>query len=93
MKISIQGSIKGALLTILIASSTQFAFSQSVTLTLKDALNYAVENNPSLRKAKLDIEGGRYKTKEVRAQALPQITGNGTLTDQFIKPRDRKSVV
>ncbi len=87
MKISIQSSVRGALMTILIASTTQISLAQSVTLTLKDALNYAVENNTNLRKAKLDIEGGRYKTKEVRAQALPQITGNGTLTDQFIKPQ------
>ncbi|MEE1885914.1 TolC family protein [Pedobacter flavus] len=87
MKISIQSSIKRVLITILIASTTKVAFSQELTLTFKDALKYAVENNTNLRKAKLDIEGGRYKTKEVRAQALPQITGNGTLTDQFIKPQ------
>ena len=87
MKISIQGSIKGALITILIATSAQIGFAQSMTLTLKEALNYAVENNTNLRKAKLDIEGGRYKTKEIRAQALPQITGSGTLTDQFVKPQ------
>ena len=45
-------------------------------LTLKDALNFALENNVKLRKSRLDIDGGKYKTQEVRAQALPQITGN-----------------
>nr|WP_068888103.1 TolC family protein [Pedobacter panaciterrae] len=50
------------------------------TLSLKDALNYAIENSAKVRKAKLDIDGGRYKTQEVRAQALPQITGNAGLT-------------
>ncbi|HWW38816.1 TolC family protein, partial [Pedobacter sp.] len=50
------------------------------TLTLKDALNYAIQNSVKVRKAKLDIDGGRYKTQEVRAQALPQITGNAGLT-------------
>ncbi len=50
------------------------------TLTLKEALNYALQNSVNARKAKLDIEGGRYKVEEVRAQALPQITGNGGLT-------------
>ncbi|PTS96719.1 transporter [Pedobacter sp. HMWF019] len=50
------------------------------TLTLKDALNYATQNNVKLRKAKLDIDGGKYKTQEVRAQALPQLTGNAGLT-------------
>ncbi|WP_276090803.1 TolC family protein [Pedobacter sp. JY14-1] len=50
------------------------------TLTLRDALNYAVQNNANARKAKLDIDGGKYKTQEVRAQALPQITGTTGLT-------------
>jgi len=50
------------------------------TLVLKDALNYAIQNSANTRKAKLDIEGGRYKTEEVRAQALPSVTGSGGLT-------------
>lgn len=50
------------------------------TLTLRDAVNYAVQNNANARKAKLDIDGGKYKTQEVRAQALPQITGTTGLT-------------
>ncbi len=49
-------------------------------ITLKDALNYALQNNNKVRKSKLDIEGGRYKVQEVRAQALPQITGTSGLT-------------
>lgn len=49
-------------------------------VTLKDALTYALQNNARVRKAKLDIEGGRYKVQEVRAQALPQLTGNAGLT-------------
>jgi outer membrane protein len=50
------------------------------TLTLKEALNYAVQNSVRVKKSKLDIDGGRYKTEEIRAQALPQITGNAGLT-------------
>jgi outer membrane protein len=49
-------------------------------LTLKQALQYAVENSENLRKSRLDIDGGRYKTQEIRAQALPQISANGGLT-------------
>lgn len=58
---------------------SNFTFAQQ-TLTLKEALNYAVQNSVNVRKAKLDIDGGRFKTEEIRAQALPQITGNGSLT-------------
>lgn len=50
------------------------------TLSLKEALNYAIQNNVKLRKAQLDIDGGKYKTQEIRAQALPQITGTSGLT-------------
>ena len=50
------------------------------TLTLKEALNYAIQNNTTVRKSKLDIDRGRYKTEEIRAQALPQLTANAGLT-------------
>jgi outer membrane protein len=48
-------------------------------LSLRDAVNYAVQNSENVRKAKLDIEGGKYKTQEIRAQALPQISGDASL--------------
>ncbi|WP_231464393.1 MULTISPECIES: TolC family protein [unclassified Pedobacter] len=49
-------------------------------ITLKDALTYALQNNNKVRKSKLDIEGGRYKVEEVRAQALPTVSGTAGLT-------------
>ena len=49
-------------------------------VTLGEALNFALQNNANIRKARLDIEGGKYKVQEVRAQALPQITGTSGLT-------------
>lgn len=49
-------------------------------ITLKDALNFALQNNTNVRKSRLDIEGGKYKVEEVRAQALPQLTGTAGLT-------------
>ena len=48
-------------------------------LTLKDALVFALQNSTNMRKARLDIDGGKYKVEEVRAQALPQITGTAGL--------------
>ena len=57
----------------------QFALAQQ-KITLGDALTFALQNNTKIRKARLDIEGGRYKVQEVRAQALPQITGTSGLT-------------
>ncbi len=61
--------------------------------TLKDALNYALNNSEALRKARLEIEGGRHKVAEVRASALPQIDATSTLTNnllvqQFVLPAE-----
>src|SRR5690606_5070698 len=63
------------------------------TLTLQEALNYALNNSEAVRKAKLDILKGDYQIKEVRAGALPQIDGTATLTNnvlaqQFILPAE-----
>ena len=61
-----------------------FAFAanaqQGQTLTLKDALTYALENKSDARKAKLAVENGEYQIQEVRSRALPQISANGSLT-------------
>lgn len=61
-------------------SSAGITQAQPVQLSLKDALNYAVKNNINTKKARLAAERGRYKTQEVRAQALPQINGTGNLS-------------
>jgi len=50
------------------------------TLTLKDAINYALQNKADAAKAKLDVENSEYKIQEVRAQALPNISAAGSLT-------------
>jgi len=48
-------------------------------LTLKDALNYALAHSEAVKKAHLDVEGGKHQVAEVRASALPQIEGVGGL--------------
>lgn len=53
---------------------------QSQTLTLKDAINYALENKAEAKKAKLQVEKGAYEIQEVRSRALPQISANGNMT-------------
>lgn len=63
------------------------AEAQTVRLSLKDALTYALENNTDIRKAKLDIINGKLETEEIRARALPQISGTSSLTDQLIIPQ------
>jgi len=63
------------------------------TITLKDALVYAIENSETTRQAQYDIESGRQKVNETRASALPQINGSSTITNNpkvmsFVFPAD-----
>ena len=50
------------------------------TLTLKDAITFALENKAEAKKAKLQVENSTYQIEEVRSRALPQISANGNLT-------------
>lgn len=54
--------------------------SAQTTLTLKDAVNYALVNKADAKKSKLQVENSEYKIQEVRSRALPQISANGNLT-------------
>lgn len=53
---------------------------EKTTLTLKDAIQYALENKADAKKAQLKIENSEYQIQEVRSRALPQISANGNLT-------------
>lgn len=55
-------------------------------LTLKESLQFALANNHKLAQTRMEEDLGRLKTQETRAQALPQVTANGNLTDNFKKP-------
>ncbi|WP_437919550.1 TolC family protein [Sphingobacterium sp. LRF_L2] len=50
------------------------------TLTLQQAVKFALENKVEAQKSKLDIANAQYKIDEVRAGAKPQVSGAGTLT-------------
>jgi outer membrane protein TolC len=49
------------------------------TLTLKEAVTYALENKAEAQKAKLKVENSEYQIQEVRSRALPQIAINNSL--------------
>lgn len=50
------------------------------SITLQEALQYALNNSEAVQKARLDIEKGQYKVAEVRASALPQIDATSNMT-------------
>lgn len=69
---------KTILITLL--TFTLFVSAQEVApLTLKDAINFALENKSDAKKAKLEVENSEFKIQEVRSRALPQISANGSL--------------
>lgn len=61
------------------------ANAQTKQLSLQEALKFALANNQTLAVSRLEENIGRLKTQEVRAQALPQVSANGTLTDNLKK--------
>lgn len=68
--------LKVALVALLIGNFMQ----AQQTLTLKEALKFALENKAEAIKAKLDVKNSEFMIDEVRANALPQINANGGLT-------------
>lgn len=67
------------IILILLCSLGWTTNAQVKTLTLKEAITYALENKADAKKAKLDVENSEYQIQEVRSRALPQITANGSL--------------
>ncbi|QNL51483.1 TolC family protein [Olivibacter sp. SDN3] len=57
------------------------------SLTLRAALNYAIENSEVLEKARLEIVGGQHKVAEVKAGALPQIDVTSSATYNLLIPQ------
>jgi outer membrane protein len=55
----------------------------TLRLSLVDAVNLAVTQNPQLKSAQLNEEKNRYRIKEVKSAALPQINGDASYTDNF----------
>lgn len=50
------------------------------TITLQDALLYALENSEVMKQARLDIESGQQKVTESLSSALPQINASSSVT-------------
>jgi outer membrane protein len=68
-----------ALLLVMIGATTQSLGQQQVELTLKEALGYALENNPEAKNARLELMVAKATQKEYTAPGLPQLTGSYNL--------------
>ncbi|WP_197734301.1 TolC family protein [Sphingobacterium daejeonense] len=56
------------------------------TLTLQEAVKFALENKAEAKKAKLDLENSEYQIDEVRAGALPQVNASANVKYNAIIP-------
>lgn len=67
-------------------ASTVFAQQpDTLRLSLVEAVNLAIQQNPQLQSVKLDEEINRAKVQEVKASALPQVNGDASFTDNFLR--------
>ena len=72
--------MKKTVLLIILTFALGANAQQVKSLTLKEAINFALENKADAKKAKLKVENSEYQIQEVRSRALPQISANGNLT-------------
>ena len=71
--------MKKTILLILLTFGLAANAQEVKTLSLKDAITYALENKADAKKAKLKVENSNYQIQEVRSRALPQISASGSL--------------
>ncbi len=72
--------MKNKVIILLVFLASYVNAQEIKTLTLKDAITFALENKADAKKAKLQVENSNYQIEEVRSRALPQISANGSLT-------------
>ena len=78
--------IKTASLIFVFLLSVMSLSSQQI-FTLKQSLEYAVENNRNLKKSHYDKEKAAFARREVLGALLPQISGSANLNDNLEKSK------
>lgn len=88
--------MKSPILTSLFSSLLVFALQINVmgqdkqavpsSFSLKQAQEYALVNNTSMKNAQLDIKMAEKKIWETKALGLPQVSASGTYTHLFVVP-------
>ncbi len=88
--------MKLPIITTLLAAFLLFALQMSAlaqdnkavtnTFSLKQAQEYALQNNSSMKNAQLDIRMAEKKIWETKATGLPQVSASGTYTHLFVVP-------
>lgn len=88
MKVNIITFVVAAFVFIIPAGKMQAQDNQAVTisLSLKEAQEYAIDNNANIKNSLIDIEIAKKKIKETTAIGLPQINAKANYTHLFTVP-------
>lgn len=73
-----------SLMTLLIAAPVQAQQTDSISMTLDQALQIALSDNPSVRVADQQIEIQKYAKKETITGLFPTVTAAGTFSDAVV---------
>ncbi|MEZ0540662.1 TolC family protein [Fibrella arboris] len=57
------------------------------TFTLQEAIDFAIKQNINVRNSQLDAISAEARIHEIKASALPQVSGSGSFTDNLIIQR------
>lgn len=68
------------------ASAQQPPGGKTYQFNLKECIDFAIQNQDSVKNARLDIESANYKVKETIGLGLPQISGVARLQDYLKVP-------
>lgn len=68
------------LVCLIFLALTFFKVSAQQTITLKEAIDYALQNKADAKKAALSVKNSDYQITEAKAGALPKITGTANIT-------------
>lgn len=76
-----------ALLVVLAAASTRHvSMGQATSLTLDQAVEYALKNNPTLKNKQLDVEYAKGQVLETSSIGLPQVSGAVNFNQNLLLP-------
>jgi len=71
---------------LLVTAVTQGRAQQVSVISLEESIEYALQNNVTVKNAQLDIVASKATVGETTAQGLPQITGNVDVNKNLIVP-------
>lgn len=75
---------KTVLFFLVLASMQVKAIENSQKYSLRQCLDFALNNSYSLHKAKLDISGADYQIQEGKSEVLPQINATGSMDHSLV---------